>query len=897
MENKDKYVLCYGTFITVIMSGIKQKAKRRGVNNGGITEPNCYRDLEKIVNFPQGMKLSESDYGTVFSKFKCCTLDTPEWFLIKNDAYQELLDNQVKMQYVGILQNVIKWSFNYLDLETQSDRICKALLELARCDESVDDNTEIYANKTGRPISFNDLYNAKEIHVQSLILGMWHFITMRDVSNKAGEDTIDKITTQTSEKARRKLATFMGKSNDFKFNTRVLQMDKKPMELKDGKLALKDDEEESDDRETIPGFTDLIEISDNVLALPDDAFKTYLESVYDNFYKLKTLFYRNEPKEFEKMYLCNDVARTWNSYEYVNANNRFSDFNYLDIVDWRNNQLILFGTGGLGKSMMMRHLLLDAIKHYNDYKVVPLFVFLKDFKAKYDSFDDFLYEVFKQYDTEVDRPQFRELLQGGRVFILLDGIDEINSKYRNDFENQIDRFTRRYSRNVVIMSSRPFTNFTEYARFSKLKLLPLEQKQSIDLVKNLVVEKGEESRKLNFIKLLEDGLYESHKPYAENPLLLTIMLRTYIKKLEIPNEMYKFYEKTYETLYDDHDHIKPDYQREFKTKLPMDQFAEYFQEFCFIVYQQEEYDPTPEQCKEYFESMDIVEAKNPSFTWKDFMDDLVDVICLMFMEGQKYHFIHKSILEYFCACYFKELPDDCLEDIGDYFETHKIKNDDKTFDMLYAMKKQSVEERIFIPFLEKLIMSEKRQIKLPSYEQFLKNAYVCIYCDSGEVAASNSNSPASYLYKFIAMKYDFLQDDELYFDDIEEYEEFICGEYVKYDDDYCVYEDPEKGYYDVAHGSNETIVSKGDVPDDYIREFGEPDVCGCNYEIPIENLFTEENEPYYLGLVEQMEKSDFPLRIEFERTKQLLNDLKSNKVTKQESLRDKLKRKKQGLNN
>ena len=40
---------------------------------------------------------------------------------------------------------------------------------------------------------------------------------------------------------------------------------------------------------------------------------------------------------------------------------------------------IIIGTGGLGKSMMMRHLLLNALANFDDLKLFPVFVPLKDY--------------------------------------------------------------------------------------------------------------------------------------------------------------------------------------------------------------------------------------------------------------------------------------------------------------------------------------------------------------------------------------------------------------------------------------------------------------------------------------------------------------------------------------
>lgn len=58
-------------------------------------------------------------------------------------------------------------------------------------------------------------------------------------------------------------------------------------------------------------------------------------------------------------------------------------------------------------------------------------------------------------------------------------------------------------------------------------------------------------------------------------------------------------------------------------------------------------------------------------TSRDFLLDLTDNLCIMYKEGDKYYFIHRSFQEYFCAVFFSNQMDDQLERIGDFFENQK----------------------------------------------------------------------------------------------------------------------------------------------------------------------------------------------------------------------------------
>ena len=75
----------------------------------------------------------------------------------------------------------------------------------------------------------------------------------------------------------------------------------------------------------------------------------------------------------------------------------------------------------------------------------------------------------------------------------------------------------------------------------------------------------------------------------------------------------------------------------------------------------------------------------------------------MYFESGKYHFTHRSFQEYFCTLYFSKQKDKHLESIADFFEHRRSRMyGDKTFNMLYDMISDKVEEYMFLPYLTKL---------------------------------------------------------------------------------------------------------------------------------------------------------------------------------------------------
>ena len=71
---------------------------------------------------------------------------------------------------------------------------------------------------------------------------------------------------------------------------------------------------------------------------------------------------------------------------------------------------------------------------------------------------------------------------------------------------------------------------------------------------------------------------------------------------------------------------------------------------CTITYEQEKYDFTPEEISSYFQ--EVIEANELDTTPEAFIEDVTGKICLIYKDGGKYYFIHRSFQEYFVAYFF-----------------------------------------------------------------------------------------------------------------------------------------------------------------------------------------------------------------------------------------------------
>ena len=106
--------------------------------------------------------------------------------------------------------------------------------------------------------------------------------------------------------------------------------------------------------------------------------------------------------------------------------------------------------------------------------------------------------------------------------ILFDGYDEITDENKKGFLKKLEAFTDRFSDNYYIVSSRPCEEFVGWSRFFKYETEAFSKEKALRLINKIDYDK---SVKQKFLAELNEKLYDNHKSFASNPLLLNIMLR------------------------------------------------------------------------------------------------------------------------------------------------------------------------------------------------------------------------------------------------------------------------------------------------------------------------------------------------------------------------------------
>lgn len=417
------------------------------------------------------------------------------------------------------------------------------------------------------------------------------------------------------------------------------------------------------------------------------AYEAYLLRTKEKYGKIKTLIYKRIKEELYSFYVHTKL-------KYGNKELDSSDIN--NIIELT-NKIIITGTGGIGKSTLMHHLFLNTIEKTN---YIPVLIELRSLNTidNYVSIRTFIYEALTNNGFNLEDEYFEYSLNEGGYIFLFDGYDEINKNIADKATKDIQDFADKYHKNHYIVSSRPSQTFIGWNDFDELLTMPLSKEQAIELIDKI---KYDETVKNKFLKELDSTLFDKHKSFAQNPLLLTIMLLTYESNAKIPETLNDFYERAFHVLFSEHDAIKDVYERETHASLSYDKFKRVFSYICFISYFENVYEFTDVSLIKYLNRAQN-KFKDIVFNADDYQDDLLQHVCMLVKDGLSYRFTHRSFQEYFAAVYTCQLTDEQQKSLFENRLTKYAIDVESYYKMLFDMQNERFIKNILLPGLSKL---------------------------------------------------------------------------------------------------------------------------------------------------------------------------------------------------
>jgi hypothetical protein len=468
------------------------------------------------------------------------------------------------------------------------------------------------------------------------------------------------------------------------------------------------------------------EAADMVRLHLDKTYKDYLRSVLKKYAKAKSFFIRSEPTYLYSFYVPLGVSLHGGkplSHPGVGDLAKISPF------------CILTGLGGCGKSMFMRHLLLNAV--FTSFKV-PVFVELRDVNDSEKTVRDLINDALAYHKLRLDQEYVEKALQAGHFLFLLDGFDEIATGKRGAVTREIQTFVKKHDKNCVVVSSRPDPEVQGWPQFAVLQIAPL----TLDLANELIEKVPyEEELKRRFQDDLRGGLFEKHESFLSNPLLLSIMLLTYGENAEIPQKLNVFYNQAYEALFQRHDAWKGGYQRERRSKLDIQDFAKVFSTLCLQTYDKGQVTFSRTIAHEYLEKSK--KLLHLEFNTNDFIDDALRAVCLLVEDGLSITFAHRSFQEYFVAQFLAGATSSTQEKLLKKYSNKA--NSDNVLKLLYEIKPESVVLHYILPGLHELLTqigaSSHDGVGINEYLKYVRIAYASFTVDQESVWGNQPKGP------------------------------------------------------------------------------------------------------------------------------------------------------------
>lgn len=419
------------------------------------------------------------------------------------------------------------------------------------------------------------------------------------------------------------------------------------------------------------------------------AYEKYLINTEQKVSKIKTIIYRRAPKDLYSFYECIGVLYNGNTINTENINN------LLEI----GNKIIVTGTGGVGKSILFKHLFLNTVA---ETEYIPVLIELRSFNihdVKDISIYTAIYKCLVDNGFELSEEYFEYSLREGAYIIFFDGYDEVNRDKTEKITSEIKALSEKYGENKFFISSRPSEEFIGWNDFCEVETLKLNKQQALNLVKKL---EFDEVVKDTFYKELDRTLYDKYESFASNPLLLNIMLLTFQKHASIPERLNDFYDEAFVTLFNVHDATKDSYVRDIRSGLGCEDFKLVFSYICFKSYFNGEFQFSESRIRFY-----IQQAKEKfdrfNFTVENFQEDLTQSVCMLVKEGGTYRFSHRSFQEYFAAWYTCKLVDDVQAKLLlNWIQESDSVFSDSYFTMLFDLQSEKVNKIILCPILKEV---------------------------------------------------------------------------------------------------------------------------------------------------------------------------------------------------
>ena len=412
------------------------------------------------------------------------------------------------------------------------------------------------------------------------------------------------------------------------------------------------------------------------------SIQKYFSQEYTKNARSKSYFFQDEPQPFYDFYIHLDVTI---------GIERLSKFSYNEAKAISDN-LVIVGLAGSGKSLLMKHMFLNALENGGE---IPIFLEIRDFNNSKLNFGNWMIQKISRISSAITKEKFENLIKGGKIALFLDGYDEVIHEKRAEVCEVILDLSGMSQGSKIIVSSRPDDTFQGWRGFTKLSVCGLNRSQSLELLEKLDYPKEAKDK---FVSELKGKLFQTHESFTKNPLLLTIMLITYGKNADIPNKRSLFYEQAFEALFQKHDAAKGIFKRSLLSNLDIADYTQIFSLFSLYTYAKRKFQFSYREAIQYIKSAS--ESVGIEVSADDVLSDAKQGINLLVDDGVDLSYSHRSFQEFFVAQFISDCSAKIAKKLLIKFAPYS--RSDEVYSLVCEMNLAKFEECLVVPVFQRL---------------------------------------------------------------------------------------------------------------------------------------------------------------------------------------------------
>lgn len=442
----------------------------------------------------------------------------------------------------------------------------------------------------------------------------------------------------------------------------------------------------------------------------EECLSEYLLRCYAKNNIMATIVFGRLQKTLEDLYIPLTLE------EYRNENQKWViDEKCYDILD-NYSRILIVDMAGMGKSTLVKYF---ACQGVNLDKYIPIVIELRRLD-KNQSILEYIQTEINSLDKNIKTEEIVGILKKGDFAIFFDGYDEIANEIKSDVLDAIQEFTSKATNTKIVITSREEDDLNSLGEYKCVNIKPLTKEEAYELIKKYDND-GEISKKL-IKRLNDDSSMDILKEFLKNPLLVSLLYKTFEYKEEIPYKKIDFYEQVYVALFNDHDKTKGGaYVHEKKTKLDRYQFEQILRAFGFLCLKIDKVDYSNHLIHH------LLEQAIKRFSWlkisiDDFLYDITHAVPFIQKDGNDYKWVHKSFMEYFASCFIcydnKELEDKHLKRMATCDDSMKYFN---VLDFCYDIDGLGFRRYAILPFLKDYIEIFNHHFNCEYFKDFDKS--------------------------------------------------------------------------------------------------------------------------------------------------------------------------------